>query len=210
MPLLPPFLRSDGAAWRWAQKNIDMDLSQWGLEMEDVEARARTYAAFARSAEDKKGLDIYRAVRARRIADVHLRNLGKSWSRYAKAAASYAGASEWKPMVVGGRRTLQLVPLYNELLIHGRVSPRAVDWEQSFRAFMFWGQAQWEVTLLPHVPVSVVSIRDRDTGALKTFRPPVAGDSGFGERGKETGWRPTPSTLPGWEVRSAARLKARS
>jgi hypothetical protein len=192
--MLPAFLRSDAAAFRWVEKNIDMDLSEWNLEMEDVIARAHAYADFARSAQRSRFVDIYRAVRAPRIADVHLMNLGKYWSRYAKTAASYAGASEWKP-TKGGKMILS--QLWNELLIHGRVSPNGVDWTEGFKAFIFYGEHQWEVTLLPNVPVWVVSIRDRDTGSRKVFNPAAQGNSGFKEIG-EDGWQPTPTAVPQW------------
>jgi hypothetical protein len=167
---IPPCLQTDAAAWRWANKNVDMNLDHWDLTMDDVKARARAYATFARRAEHRGTVDVYRMVLVPSVKDVQIDNLGKYWSRYAKSTGTYAAPVK-KTHMGGGRYRLGLTP-GKDVLIHGLVAAKDVHWEFGFKNFMFFGENQWELALKRNVPVQVVAIGSR------RLTPPLDGNSG--------------------------------
>ena len=157
---LPAFLRSGDAAWRWAQENVDLsyedDPETEERERAEYEDRANTYAFFAEYAYKAGFIVVYRMVRVQSIDAVNIRSLGKAWSKTLRGAGVYGAAP------ADGV----------DVLIKGRVSPQYVDWEYGFTSFMYYGESQWEVSLVARAPVEVLAIGDR------VLDPPVMGSTG--------------------------------
>jgi len=160
---VPPFLRDGSAAFRWAKRHLDLD--EYAMDTED---RAALYSDFAHDAYNAGRVQIYRAILIRQNGRPHIRFdcLGKAWSRV------YEGAGVYNPTpAVGNGQTVVLT---------GIVNPYDIDWEYGFASFVYYGEDQWEVSLLPKTPVLVTHIDDDRI-------EPVKGSSGTaGESWMET------------------------
>jgi len=157
----PDFLKSDAAAWKWAEANVDLSIDEDNttiaqMQREEYESKAIDYASFAREAASLSQLTIYRAVCVPEPTVIQTHNLGKAWSRYAKTAGCYGGGDQGDSKVV----------------ITGVVSVADVDWAYGFTSFMYYGEDQWEVSLDGNAPVLVTAIDG------KKCEPPIAGNTG--------------------------------
>ena len=156
---VPPFLRTPEHAFAWAERNVDL-----GDDFEEMrshyEALAELYSDFANDAYDAGRVQIYRAVRVRQNAGLHVRFdcLGKAWSRERAGAGVYGSAPPFW-------RTMQ------DVVLTGIVNPFDIDWAYGFTSFLIYGEDQWEVSLLPQTPVLVTHIDDAPI-------EPVQGSSG--------------------------------
>ena len=172
---VPKFLSNSASALRWAKKNIGdingyidgMNEAQPGLGDEFYGRQAEAYSDFAKEAYDDGHVVIYRAIQVPEINQISWTNLGKSWSRTIEGVGVY------------GIIPYEQVPL-REVLLQGTVKPKDIDWEFGFTSFMYYGEDQWEVSMLPNVPVLVTHV-DYDE-----LPQPVLGNTG---PAKES-WRP--------------------
>jgi len=175
---VPPFLRDADAAFRWARRNVpsvEEDLFDWPrgsptyeYAISDYENKASLYSDFADEAYAAGRVQIYRAIRVRQNGHPYIRFdcLGKAWSRTRKGAGVYGIAPKKNGM--------------QDVVLTGIVNPYDVDWAYGFTSFMYYGEDQWEVSLLPKTPVLVTAIDD-------VAIAPVQGSSGTaGETWRET------------------------
>lgn len=162
---VPKFLRDARSAFRWARRNVDLnypdseDRDQVRWADSDYRDLANDYAWFAREVYRKGEVTIYRKVRLLPGEEVNLHHLGKAWSRVPEGAGVYGMAPR------EGR----------DVLITGIVRAKDIDWSYGFTSFMAYGRDQWEVSLLPHVPVTVVAIGGQ------VLSSPAQGSSGVAE-----------------------------
>lgn len=179
---IPKFLMNKQAAFRWAKKNVgnikdyvrEMNAEQPGLGLGDefYGRRAEAYSDFAQEVYEDGEVVIYRAILVPKIngvPQISLSNLGKSWSRTLDGVGVY-GNIPYEEM-----ETKLL-----EVVVQGIVKPKDVDWEFGFASFMYYGEDQWEVSLLPNVPVLVThleqdelpqAVRGNSGPAQETWRP---------------------------------------
>lgn len=137
---IPKFLASQEAAERWGDKHIDHN-----LDPDTLSERAFAYADFAKGAYRSGEIIVYRAVSVPSREHVDFKCLGKAWSREPKGAGVY-GSVPWPR---GELKTF---------LITGIVEPKDVDWEYGFTSFLYYGEDQWEISLLENSPVEVTEI----------------------------------------------------
>jgi hypothetical protein len=143
----PAFLRTEEAAVRWANRNVDH-----GNDREQLDELAEAYSYFARESYRKAHLGqpitVYRMVRVpvvNGVAAVDVNCLGKAWS------ATQGGAGVYGSVAHHGVNLA-------DVIIEGRVMPEHVDWEYGYTSFLYYGESQWEVSLLTDSPVEVVKI----------------------------------------------------
>jgi len=166
LSILPRFLRStDVAAWRWALKHVALDFDSkrdYRERAPEYRERAFTYALRARKIAREGSVEICRAIAIPHGTPwreaVRFDCLGKAWS------AERCGAGVYGMVPYDGpTREIHLV---------GRVAAADVDWAYGFESFLIYGEEQWEISLLNHVPVTVTEV---DGEVLKT---PIVGSSG--------------------------------
>lgn len=167
---VPRFLQSGDAALRWAKKNVgdvkgyiqQMNKEHPGLGDEFYGRRAEAYSDFAREAYKVKAIDVYRAIQVPVRNDalqIAWSNLGKYWSQTDAGAGVYGN-------IPHSERPLR------EVLLRGAVEPRYIDWEHGFISFMYYGEDQWEVSLLPMAPVLVTHVD------YEELADPILGNAG--------------------------------
>lgn len=167
---IPQFLRNKKAAFGWAIKNVG-DIKDYVEEMNEEQPRlgdefygrrAEAYSDFSKEAYGDGQVVIYRAIQVPAIngvPQISWSNLGKSWSRTTSGVGVYG-------IIPYGQ-----VPL-REVLLQGIVKPKDIDWEFGFASFMYYGEDQWEVSMLPNAPVLVTHV-DYDE-----LPEPALGDTG--------------------------------
>ena len=146
----------------------------------------RLYSEFVRSAFKKKHIPIYRLVTVEGVDRVSTDRLGLCWSRYRHTTGNFFGASTEQPdpQTPGKTVVRQRDAVVNrarvmfDAIITAKVQPRHVWWLKSFNQFLDFGEDEWEVTLLPDVPVDVLEIDGGERFGKKTFSPPIKGNSG--------------------------------
>lgn len=171
---LPPFLKDGRTAFRWALKNVD-DLKDYVNEMNERErglgeefygGRALEYASFARGVYNDGSIQIYRAIRVPvgrgGNPKISFSQLGKAWSKERRGAGVYGNVHS-----TGGPTV--------DVVLTGVVEAQGIDWEYGFSSFLNYGEDQWEVSLLPNVPVLVTHIDDKE------LDQPILGNSGKAE-----------------------------
>lgn len=153
---VPGFLRDANAAFRWAKRNVgdikddvdEMNKEEPSLGDEFYGHRAAAYSDFTNEAYRNGQVVIYRAIQVpvlNGIPQISWSNLGKSWSRTTGGVGVYG-------IIPYGE-----VPL-REVLLQGTVKPQDIDWEYGFASFMYYGEDQWEVSMLSHSPVVVTHV----------------------------------------------------
>lgn len=75
-------------------------------------------------------------------------------------------------------------------VIEGRVNPKYIDWEYGFTSFMYYGEDQWEVSLLANTPVEIVAMND------EYLARPIEGNTGRAGESWERGCGHDPITRP--------------
>jgi hypothetical protein len=181
---LPAYFSDPAKAYRHACTRLDVH-PESPEEQAEYRERADTYTDHAHWLSAQPQINVYRAItipRAGGLANVNFDCLGKAWSCEADRAGTYG-----------------LVPYHGnqliEIVLWAEVAPRYVDWDYGFASFMYYGEDQWEISLLPHSPVAVRAI-------LKPvnywFRPPIPGNTGSaGETWSQTCREPArPRPLP--------------
>lgn len=175
---VPRFLRDKDSAFRWALKNVgdikgnvqEMNEEHPGLGSEFYGRRAEAYSDFANEAYNQGNVVAHRAIEVPFVDDVpqiQFHNLGKSWSREPAGAGVY------------GQIPYRNVPLKNVILT-GAVKPVDIDWEYGFASFMYYGEDQWEVSMLRDAPVLVTHLDE------VLLPQAILGNSGKAEED----WRP--------------------
>lgn len=166
---LPAFLRSSEAAWRWAQKYVDLDLDADAEDFyrrEDFyRERAEDYAYRAREIVRADHATVYRAITVSKqlgLRGVNFDCLGKAWS-------DEEGSAGTQGTVPSGIHD----PI--EIVLIGKVAPRWIDWEYGFTSFMYYGKDQWEISLLENAPVLITGLAGR---FRRDFTPPIQGNVG--------------------------------
>ncbi len=160
---LPAFLRDGAAAWRWAKRHLDLNLDE---DSDQYQSRASTYAAFAYHAVRDGRVVVFRMVCVPSAKDIEVHNLGKAWSAKRHGVGCYNPTMGWgwaKPT--------------REIVITASVSTNDIDWQYGFASFMNYGEDQWEVSMKPNAPVSILAIGD------KTYQPPLEGNTGHAREG---------------------------
>ena len=163
MSILPAFLKTDAAAWAWAQDNVDLSIDDSDkriakIQRDQYQAQASEYAWFARDTVQRETLNLWRMVCVKSSDAIQTYNLGKAWSVNRSAAGCY-GSHSFRP----GER---------EILIEGVVQTSDIDWAYGFTSFLYYGESQWEVSMDADAPVQIVSIDG------KRYDPPIAGNTG--------------------------------
>jgi len=169
---VPSFLRDGATAFRWALRHVgdlesyveEMNEQHRGLGDEFYGERAEIYSDFARDVYRDGAVTIYRAVRVPLDSEgnpvVHFDDLGKAWSKDPRGAGVFG---------VVPHSSVET----RDVVMTGLVKASDVDWEYGFTSFMYYGEDQWEVSLLPNVPVLVTHL----DGVPIT--PPIEGNSGL-------------------------------
>ena len=164
---VPVFLRDGESAFRWARKHVDIEEDTYGL----YEDRASTYSDFAHDAFRHGYVVVYRMVRVPRIGDtwqIDMSCLGKAWSKERRGAGVYGMVPE----------DLEST---GDILLTATVSAGDIDWEYGFTSFLYYGEDQWEVSMLPDSPVLLTHVAEEELGE------PVVGSTGpAGEVWKDT------------------------
>lgn len=172
---LPPFLHSADAAVAW----VDM---KWLLEQSDfmevfsyahdededpyvsIRERAQDYVAFAKEVYRDGKCRVFRDVLVEGPDRVAVDRLGRYWSRHERQAEVF---NQMDSPVRGG-----------PVVLTAEVLPVAIDWAQGLLSYLIWGSAEWEVTLLPDVQVKLLKADGGEKFGVRTFDPPVLGNSG--------------------------------
>ncbi len=153
----PAFLKTEEAAFRWAIRNVDTNTSR-----DELRNLAMTYSDFAFDAYHTGVITIYRAVRVpviNGVAEVNMFCLGKAWSAEQRGAGVYGSVPHQEGNLA-------------DVIIEGRVLPEHVDWEYGYTSFVYYGESQWEVSLLEDSPVEVLRINGIE------LSPPLEGSTG--------------------------------
>lgn len=168
---VPAFLRDEEAAFLWAMEHAAdvefyverMNKRHPGLGDDFYRARAYAYSDFADDAYRRGTIEVFRAIEVPLDGDgnplINFGALGKSWSREEGGAGIYSG----NPY---GDIPLELVTLT------GTVKPSDVDWEYGYTSFLYYGEDQWEVSMLPNSPVLVTNLDE------EVLPIPIEGNTG--------------------------------
>lgn len=146
---VPRFLRDWETALRWAFRSVDIGVRN-DETVEYYGELAGIYSRFAQSAYREGSITVYRKIRVpvqNDKAAVSWNCLGKAWSSRRAGAGVYGIVPHQ-----GGHLV--------EVTITAKVRPSDVDWAFGFTSFLYYGEDQWEVSMLPDSPVLVTAIDD--------------------------------------------------
>ena len=163
-PRLPAYFSNPAKAYLHALQHCGIS-PESQAEVHEYRDRADTYIDHAHWLSAQPQINVYRAItipRAGGLANINFDCLGKAWSCEADRAGTYGQVPYHGDQLI-------------EIVLRAEVAPRYVDWDYGFASFMYYGEDQWEISLLPHSPIAVSAI-------LKPvnywFRPPIPGNTG--------------------------------
>lgn len=164
---LPAFMRSGSAAWARVKKSDEIRMptqrETYDAAEQEYKDRAEVYTARAKAIARAGTVIVYRVIaiptKSAWRESVNLQCIGKAWSAERRCAGVYG----YPPHKRGTTREIMLV---------GLVEARHVDWFDGLVSFIVYGEAQWEISLLPHAPVL---LREVDG---ETLHAPILGSTG--------------------------------
>lgn len=144
---VPPFLRNAQAAAEWGKQHVETGMEDEEGYEEYMLDNGRMYSNFAKHSYEDGKVVLYRAVRVPVVngkAEVNLDCAGKAWSRIRSGAGVYGSAPAKEN--------------HRDVIIQATVRPQDIDWEYGFTSFLYYGESQWEVSMIEDSPILVTHI----------------------------------------------------